>query len=158
MEIKSVQSTTPSFNARLRIVPKCTYEDLPLNDIQLKCLKSKFEQSTNDIKGTLHLALGQYNSYNNFCTSPSRITYVNKEYKDSIPIIIEPQSLITKDEFVDKLVKMLEIFKFREKNAKKVQQMEQRMKDLEQSTRASSLGAIETLFKIPEWRNNKGIK
>jgi len=168
MQVNYIQNTKPSFKASLKIYPKGVhhygstkpydYEDLPLNDLQLKTLKSKFEKATKDIKGTLTVSLGQYNVYNDSYNYPSNISYMNGKYKDSIPVIIGPQSLTTKNEFVDKLVKMLEIFKFREKNSIRVQQMEQRIAELNQSTRASSLGAAETLFKMPEWRNNRRIK
>lgn len=72
--------------------------------------------------------------------------------------IIKPELITTDNEFVNKLIKMLEIFKLRENNYIKVQQLEQRINELNESTRASSLGAAETLFKMPEWRNNKCIK
>lgn len=162
MKIDSIKNSNPSFEARLNIIPKSVYdarkhvdviEKLPINDIQLKLLTSRFEKATKNIKGTLNVSLGEYNFYNSSCNNPSYISYTNGKYIDSIPAIIEPQHLTTKDEFVDKLVKMLEIFKFREKNAIRVQHMEQRIKELTQSTRASSLGAVETLFKMPKWRN-----
>lgn len=167
MQVNSTLNTNLSFNAKLNIRPKGVhhfnserlydYEDLPLNALQLKTLKSKFEKATKDIKGTLTVSLGEYNPYNSSYNYPSNISYMKGKYKDSIPVIIEPESLTTNDEFVDKLVKMLEIFKFREKNSIRATQMEQKVKDLKQSTRASSLGAAETLFEMPKWRNNKYI-
>lgn len=166
MRTNSIPNYSPTFNARLNIIPKSVYskwehtdviQDLPLNDIQLKLLTNKFEKATKDTKGTLNLFLGEFNFYNPYCNKPSNISYTNGKYKDSIPVIIEPESLTTNDEFVDKLVKMLEIFKFREKNSIRATQMEQKVKDLKQSTRASSLGAAETLFEMPKWRNNKYI-
>lgn len=167
MNTKSIQNYNPTFNAKLNITPKSIYnihtyvheiEDLPLNNVQLKLLTSKFEKATKGIKGTLDLYFGEFSSFNQYVHNPSKISYINGKYKDSIPVIIEPQALTTKDEFVAKLVKILEIFKFREKNATKIQHMEHRIEELNQSTRASSLGAAETLFKMPDWRNNKWIK
>ena len=60
--------------------------------------------------------------------------------------------------YIDKLVKMLDIFKMREKNFKKINDLESQAAKLSQSTRASSLGATETLFEMPNWRKNSTIK
>ena len=51
--------------------------------------------------------------------------------------IIKPELITTDNGFVNKLIKMLEIFKLRENNYIQVQQLEQRINELNESTRAS---------------------
>lgn len=158
MKINSVQNSNPSFNARLNIIPKSVYvkrvgdvtQDLPISELELRLLKNKFQKATKDTEGTLNLSLGEVNYYNQYACKPCSFTYTNGKYKDNIPVIMEPEDVTTKNEFVDKLVKTLEIFKFREKNTIKINDMRKRAAELEQSTKASSLGAMKTMFEMPE--------
>jgi len=130
MPINSIQNNTPSFKANLVIVPRTGRKggdyilEKGLSDYQIKFLQQKFEKATKDIKGTLELNLGElYGCYDN---DISEITYKNNRYKDSIPVVIGPESLSTKNEFVEKLVKMLEIFNMRKKNFQKIRDLQTR--------------------------------
>jgi len=159
MQINSIQNNNPSFNAKLVIVPRIVRKggdyilEKGLSDYQIKFLKQKFEKATKDIKGTLELNLGERDRC--YDSDLGKITYKTNRYEDSIPVYIGPESLSTKNEFVDKLVKMLEIFNMRKKNFQKISDLQTRTIELSQSTKASSYGAVETLFEMPDWRNNK---
>lgn len=163
MQINKIQNS-PSFSASLKIEPLSYYgikmhdykTEMPLSEFQERLLKQKFEKATKDIKGLLTIDLGRRNIFNIYENRTSGLLYNNEKHSDSIPVYFK--NISSDNEFVDKLVKMLDIFKMREKNFKKINDLKSQAAKLSQSTRASSLGATETLFEMPNWRNNSTIK
>lgn len=164
MQINKIENTNPSFNAKLVArgqncvwdTQECLKKHCQFTDLQVKVLQQKFEKATKDIRGTLCLDFGEYYENPYMCRT-SNISYSNKGYEDSIPCYFDEQ-VSTNNTFIEKLVKMIEIFDMRKKNNDKVIALQKRIANLSQSTRASSLGATETLFEMPDWRNNKYIK
>ena len=159
MQIPKTQNYNPNFNAKLELYGKDFKkykENANITDFQIKVMKDKFERATEDIEGTLRLDFGEYYPCNPYITKKPNITYLSeKNHVDKMPIALERVKISSKDEFIDKLITTLNIFKMRENNINKIEQLAKRADQLALSTRASSLGAAETIFPVREWRNRE---
>ena len=154
-------NTKPLFKANLELSGENSIEYIgehKLTKMQIKTLKYKFAKKTEDIPGTLILDFGHpYNSFD-----PACIAYIEGEdHYDSMPVEIHKENLSIDNEFVDKLVKILNIFQMRERNLQKIgglltqaSEIVARASEIAKSSKSSSLGAAETIFKMRDWRNH----
>ena len=159
MQITKTQNYNPNFNAKLVLSWrdfKHYKKNANITDFQIRVMEDKFERATEDIEGTLKLDFGEYYPRNPYMTKEPNITYINgKNHTDKMPIALERILISSNDEFIDKLVATLNIFKMRERNMNKIEDLVKKADQLALSTRASSLGAAETIFPVREWRNRE---
>lgn len=159
MQITKTQNYNPNFNAKLELYGRDLEKykkNTNITDFQIRVMKDKFERATEDIEGTLRLDFGEYYPCNPYITKKPNISYINnKNQKDKMPIALDRVLISSNDEFIDKLVAILDIFKMRERNISEIEKLAKRADQLAISTRASSLGAAETIFPVREWRNRE---
>lgn len=153
MQIHNVQSINPVFGASLKFYGETLKHSVKTGEIEefdLKLVRYKFEKATKDINGTLKL------KFSDEKTNPY-IAYENGAHKDAISVWLHPSML--KDDFAEKLIKALNIFKKREKTLKKINKLRAEIeelhleeKELSQNERTSSFRRMEKLFPMDNWR------
>lgn len=154
-----------SFCANLKLCGKelTTYlKKNRITDLQIKALKDKFEKATKETEGIIELDFGSYYPDKMYMSEKSKIRYINGEYDDYIGVFFEDEKLSSNSKFVDKLVKMLDIFKMREKDFQKIsklrerkekehdfEKLRERISRLSKKTKENSYKAAKELFDIP---------
>lgn len=123
-QINNIQSYNgTSFNAKLKLSGNKLPQYLKNNEINTSVAKElcdKFEKATKEIDGTLEMDFGSKVKNGELM---SRIRYSSGKNDDEIKVFLENEKLSSDDKFVNKLVKMLDIFKMREKNFQKVKNL-----------------------------------
>lgn len=124
MQINNFQTNNrTAFGANLKLSGTKLPQYLKNNEISdsaIKELCDKFEKATKQIEGTLELDFGSKMKYGDLM---SLIRYTGGKNNDEIKVFLENEKLSSDDKFVDKLVKMLDIFKMREKNYQKIENL-----------------------------------
>ena len=155
MDLK-INKAQPNFKAKLQLKGQGLKQYLKNNNIQkteLEVLAEKFSKATKDTKGTLRLNFGEYYDGNPYTTIPPHIAYLKgKNYIDRIPVELFEEKISAEDSFVNKLVKILKIFKTRERNILVIKNLLEKADNIAEHTHTNSLTEAESIFKLRDWR------